>query len=139
MKSKTGFPIKHSGMTIVLKKGLNSYNKSDGEVCMTIRMAGTVARLEGDWTLSGVTRNLDSLALSLQQLESGSGKKLRIDCGQMEEADISGLQLLNVWMQCVRFRGVEPTLVNVPEKLRHVMQILVGYCLMDTCLKPHSA
>jgi ABC-type transporter Mla MlaB component len=106
---------------------------------MTICIAGTEARLEGDWTLTGVTRNLDSLALSLQQLESGSGKKLRIDCGQMEEADISGLQLLNVWMQCVRFRGVEPTLVNVPEKLRHAMQVLVGYCLMDTCLKPHSA
>ncbi|MBV5339653.1 MAG: STAS domain-containing protein [Deltaproteobacteria bacterium] len=102
---------------------------------MTICIAGTEARLEGDWTLTGVTRNLDSLALSLQQLESGSGKKLRIDCGQMEKADISGLQLLNVWMQCVRFRGVEPTLVNVPVKLRHAMQVLVGYCLMDTCPK----
>ena len=100
---------------------------------MTIRMAGTVARLEGDWTLSGVTCNLDSLALSLQRLESGIGKKLRVDCGQMKDADISGLQLLNVWMQCVRFRGVEPTLVNVPEKLRHAMQALVGHCFKDTC------
>lgn len=100
---------------------------------MNIRMAGTVARLEGDWTLAGVTRSLDSLALSLQQLESVSGKKLRIDCGQMKNADISGLQLLNVWMQCVRFRGVEPTLCNVPEKLRHAMQVLVGHCFIDVC------
>lgn len=99
---------------------------------MTIRMAGAEARLVGDWTLTGVTRNLDSLALSLQQLESGSDKKLRIDCGEMKEADISGLQLLNVWMQCVRFRGVEPTLVNVPERLRHAMQVLVGHCFIDT-------
>jgi len=106
--------------------------RSKKEAYMTIRMAGAEARLEGDWTLTGVTRNLDSLALSLQQLESGSDKKLRIDCGQMKEADISGLQLLNVWMQCVRFRGVEPTLVNVPERLRHAMQVLVGHCFIDT-------
>lgn len=99
---------------------------------MTICMTGSEARLEGDWTLSGVTRNLDSLAQSLQQFEPGSEKKLRIDCGQIKNADISGLQLLNVWMQCVRFRGVEPTLVNVPERLRHSMHVLVGYCFVDT-------
>lgn len=98
---------------------------------MSICMTGTGARLEGDWTLTGVTRNLDSLAYSLQQLEPGSDKNLRIDCGQIKEADISGLQLLNVWIQCVRFRGVEPTLVNVPERLKHAMQVLVGNGIMD--------
>lgn len=96
---------------------------------MAIFMTGSEARLEGDWTLTEVTRNLDSLARSLQLLESGCGKKLRIDCGQMKEADISGLQLLNVWMQCARFRGVEPTLVNVPERLRHAMQVLIRRCV----------
>lgn len=99
---------------------------------MTIRMTGTEARLEGDWTLTGVTRNLDSLASMLQQLEPGAEKELRIDCGQMKETDISGLQLLNVWMQCVRFRGFEPTLVNVPESLRHAMQVLVGHSIIDS-------
>lgn len=98
---------------------------------MSIRMAGKEAHLEGNWTLTEVTRNLDSLALSLQQLESGSEKKLRIDCGQMKEADICGLQLLNVWMQCARFRGVEPTLVNVPERLQHAMEVLIGHCFID--------
>lgn len=63
---------------------------------MPIRMAGKEAHLEGDWTLTEVTRNLDSLALSLQQLESESEKNLRIYCGQIKEADICGLQLLNV-------------------------------------------
>ena len=92
---------------------------------MNISMSGAEARLEGDWTLSGVTRNLDSLARSLQQFEQRNEKKLQIDCGQIKEADVSGLQLLNVWMQCIRFRGVEPTLVNVPERLRHAMQVFV--------------
>ena len=100
---------------------------------MSIRMTGTEAQLEGDWTLTGLTRNLDSIALSLQQLEPEKGKNLRVDCGLMKEADISGLQLLNVWIQCARFRGVKPMLVNVPEKLRHSMHVLVSQCFMDTC------
>jgi len=98
---------------------------------MTICVTGSEARLEGDWTLAGVTRNLALLALSLQQLEAGGEKNLRIDCGQMKEADISGLQLLNVWMQCARLRGVKPVLVNVPERLRHAMQTLIGHCVID--------
>lgn len=92
---------------------------------MMICMTGTEARLEGDWTLTGVTRNIDALAHSLQYLEPDR-KKLRIDCRRMKGADISGLQLLKVWLQCVRFRGVEPVLVNVPEKLKHTMQALMG-------------
>lgn len=94
---------------------------------MAICMTGTGARLVGDWTLAGVTRNLSTLALSLQQLESGDEKKLRVDCGLVEEADIGGLQLLNVWIQCVRIRGMEPVLVNVPMRLRHAMHVLTGH------------
>ena len=99
---------------------------------MAICMIGTEARLEGDWTLKGIAHNIDSLSRSLQQLESRNGKKLQIDCGLMKEADISGLELLNVWMQCARFRGVEPTLVNVPESMRYAMHSLVGPCGNDT-------
>ena len=99
---------------------------------MTIRMIGPGARLEGDWTLTGVTRNIDSLALSLQQLESGRKKTLLVDCGLMKEADMCGLELLNVWMQCARFRGVEPTLVNVPERLQSAMHALMDPCSMKT-------
>lgn len=100
---------------------------------MSICMTGTEARLEGDWTINGASRNLDSLALSLQQLESvGVDKKLRIDFARIKEADVSGLQLLNVWLQCVRFRGVEPTLVNVPERLRQAIQVLIGQYFIDS-------
>ena len=119
------------GMSCVLHIGLY-INRSDREVCMTISMIGTEARLEGDWTLTGVTRNIDSLALSLQQLESGREKKLRIDCGLMKEADVCGLELLNVWMQCARFRGVEPTLVNVPKRLQNAMHALMSPCNVKT-------
>ena len=96
---------------------------------MPIRMAGTVAHLEGDWTLFGAAQNIESLALSLQQIKSDGIRSLRIDCRQVVKTDASGLQLLHVWLECARMRGVEPTLVNVPERLLHAMQGLVGHCL----------
>lgn len=99
---------------------------------MTILISDTEARLEGDWTLTGVTSNIDSVALSLHQLEPGSKRSLRVDCGQMQETDINGLQLLNVWIQCARFRGVEPKLINVPKRLQHAMQVLVGNCMQNS-------
>lgn len=98
---------------------------------MSICMSGTEARLEGNWTLDCVSRNLDLLARSLQQLQSLGVKKLKIDCAHIKETDVSGLEFLNVWMQCARFRGVEPTLVNVPERLRYAMQALIGHCIVD--------
>jgi ABC-type transporter Mla MlaB component len=100
---------------------------------MTIRMSGTEAHLEGDWTLDGAARNIDSLALSLQQIESGRISSLRIDCRQVVKTDAGGLQLLHVWLECARIRGVEPTLVNVPETLLQAMQGLIGHCFIDTC------
>lgn len=99
---------------------------------MTIRIAGSEAHLEGDWTLTGAAQNIDALALSLQQIESGNEKNLRIDCRSVSKADASGLQLLSVWLECARMRGVEPTLVNVPERLRNVMQSLVRHCSKGT-------
>jgi len=84
---------------------------------------GTVAHLQGDLTHSGVTHNIiNSLAVSLQKITSGSEKNIRIDCGKIRAADISGLQLLYVWMQCARIRGAEPELVNLPVGLQQALE-----------------
>lgn len=90
---------------------------------MNMYTKGTVAHLQGDLTLSGVTDNIiNSLSVSLQRVASGGGKNFRIDCGKIYTADIRGLQLLHVWMQCARFRGVEPELVNLSGNLQKFMQ-----------------
>lgn len=90
---------------------------------MEIYTKGTVAYLQGDLINSGVTDNIvNSLAASLQQVASEGKKNIRIDCGRIRAADISGLQLLYVWMQCARFRGVQPKLVNLSDSLRRWMQ-----------------
>jgi len=101
---------------------------------MTIRMVGTEAHLEGDWTCTGAELNIDSLANSLQQLESVQEEVLFIDCGQVQEADVTGLELLQVWLECARIRGVKPTLVNINERLQQIMNELnFRHCLTIDC------
>lgn len=82
---------------------------------MTIRMAGAVAHLEGDWTMTGAADNIDSMVHSLNQIEAEGKSSFWINCGHIEETDTSGLQILNVWVECARMRGIEPKLVNVTD------------------------
>ncbi|HBG05520.1 MAG: hypothetical protein A2075_04530 [Geobacteraceae bacterium GWC2_58_44] len=90
---------------------------------MNIRMNGTIGHLQGDLTQSGVTdRCIASLTDSLQQLASKGEKNMRIDCKKVRRADISGLRLLYVWMQCARLRGVELELINLSDGLQQSMQ-----------------
>lgn len=97
---------------------------------MIICIEGTVAHLYGNLAFSGMTHgSIDSLVHSLQQIEFGGEKNIRIDCGSIRTVDINGLQLLYVWMQCVRFMGVEPELVNLTDSLRQTLKRMgLGHC-----------
>ncbi len=86
---------------------------------MEIKLSGETAYMAGNWTLTGVTQDkIKLLAATLPQLESAKIRKLRVDCQRLSAIDSNGRQLLEVWLQCVRFRGVEPELVNSPPELR---------------------
>jgi anti-anti-sigma regulatory factor len=90
---------------------------------MTICTEGTDAILDGDLTHSGVTQDIIILlAASLQKIVSGGDDFINIDCERIRIVDVSGLQLLYVWMQCARIRGVEPALVNLSDSLRRKME-----------------
>ena len=82
---------------------------------MAIKISGRHVFLEGDWTLSGIARNLHYLSFSLQQLDLTTEKNLLIDCSAVRSMDFSGMQILNVWLECVRIRGIVPAFINVPE------------------------
>lgn len=85
---------------------------------MAISLDGSIAHLHGDWTIKGLTKeNINLLTAMLQKIDSVSSGKLLIICKQISDTDFIGLQLLKVWMQCVRLRGVEPELVDPPAKL----------------------
>ena len=101
---------------------------------MKISTRDTVTHLKGDLTHSGVTNSIiNSLAASLQHIVSVGKKHIRIDCRWICSADTSGLQLLYVWMQCARFRGVEPQLINLPVNLVQTIQNMgLGHCFPET-------
>jgi len=89
---------------------------------MKMFMEGTMAQLQGDWTYSGMThRNIRTLADYLGQIETSGRDKIRIDCGNVSAFDINGLQLLEVWMQCARYMGVESELVNMPDSFKQTV------------------
>jgi ABC-type transporter Mla MlaB component len=106
------------------------------EIYLKIITTGTVAHLQGDLTHSGATHTIiKSLTVSLQQIVTAGLKTLHIDCGRIRSADTSGLQLLYVWMQCARFRGVEPELINLSECLQSTLLSLgLGDCFRSTFL-----
>ena len=99
--------------------------------------AGTITHLQGDLTYSGVTNNINNLlAASLQKTVSGGDKKILIDCERIRIADNNGLQLLYVWLQCARFMGGEPSLVNLSASLRQTIQRM-GFEHCFTCFNTH--
>jgi len=100
---------------------------------MAIRMEGTDVILTGDWNISGVVGHVDTLSNILQQVDDLGQKTLKVDCGEIKSVDFNGLQLLKVWLQCARFRGLEPKLVNLSESMRRLM-LVTGFALSDTGL-----
>jgi ABC-type transporter Mla MlaB component len=97
--------------------------------CMKIHLSGNIASLEGDWTLAGVTQStIDSLSVALQQIEPIGAKTLHIDCRDVNSIDTNGLHLLYGWVQCARFRGVEPELILSHNNLQQSFQSLGLRC-----------
>jgi ABC-type transporter Mla MlaB component len=84
---------------------------------MENHLIGTELKLSGHWDLSGVVHQIDSLSI-LHQMEIGKEKLCRIDCSEICSFDMSGLQLLYAWMQCVCIRGIKPELFNLPENMK---------------------
>ncbi len=80
--------------------------------------------LSGDWTISGVVDQCEKLSRSLQNLRADNKSKLQIDCGKINNIDMSGLQLLRVWMELVRMHGVETQLFNLPDDMLQTIQRL---------------
>jgi anti-anti-sigma regulatory factor len=87
-----------------------------------------------------VTYNIiNTLAVVLQKIVSGGDKNIRIDCKGISTADISGLQLLYIWMQSARFRGVEPELVNMSNNLLQTIEKMgFGCCFTGDSAHPDT-
>jgi ABC-type transporter Mla MlaB component len=90
-------------------------------------------KLSGNWNLSGVVHQIESLS-NLHQQKSDLEKQFYVDCSEISSVDMSGLQLLYVWMQCVSFRGVKPELINLPEGMQQAIKRLgLNKCFSVFC------
>lgn len=99
---------------------------------MAKRISGSKHQLSGDWTISGVVDQVGLLSKSLQRLASAQKKCVCIDCGRIDSIDMSGLQLLHVWMECAKMCGVKAQLVNLPDSMQQTIQRLgLGCCFTN--------
>jgi|ERR1039457_2480891 ABC-type transporter Mla MlaB component len=106
---------------------------------MKMWITDTMACLEGSWTLKNLTSGtIDALSDSLDKIEPGNGNCLRIDFHQISEIDGCGQQLLFIWLQCIKFRGIEPELFNVPANLRKTFKKL-GFRICKGIKSPDTA
>jgi len=63
----------------------------------------------------------------LTELEIGSTRKgiaVAVDCSGINGIDMSGFQLLYVWLHCIELSGLHPELVNMPEWMRETQEVL---------------
>ena len=100
---------------------------------MALRMEGTDVVLVGDWSISGVVGHIDTLSDVLRKVDERGDKTMLVDCGQIKSIDVNGLQILKVWLQCARFRGMEPKMINLSEGLQRIM-LVSGFAPTDAGL-----
>lgn len=77
-------------------------------------VSAATMQLNGDWTIAGVGQQLSTISCLPFQEDTGT---VAIDCSGIDQIDLSGLQLLHVWFHCIRLRGLQPSLCNVPDAM----------------------
>lgn len=90
---------------------------------MGVRVEGAEVVLTGEWNIAGMIGQIDVLSETLQQMNAMGHRVLKIDCKELNSVDFHGLQVLKVWLQCARYRGMEPQLRNLPEWLQRIMLV----------------
>ncbi|SJZ50093.1 ABC-type transporter Mla maintaining outer membrane lipid asymmetry, MlaB component, contains STAS domain [Trichlorobacter thiogenes] len=87
---------------------------------MKTEHTGIATNLSGDWTMNGIPQQVQSL----MAISNGVGgvvpqnNRLVVDCSGIKAIDISGLQLLYVWVQCLQIKGLRAELVNLSDGMR---------------------
>ena len=90
-------------------------------------------QLSGNWPATGAMNQVDSLSHSLHDLTAASKERIHIDCGCIDYIAMNGLQLLHVWMECVRIGGMEAQFLNLTDSMRQTIERLgLGHCFTDT-------
>lgn len=91
---------------------------------MKTEQTGVATNLSGDWTMNSISHQIESLlAISTDVGDLvPRNKTLVVDCSGISKIDMSGLQLLYVWQQCLQIRGLQAELVNLSDGMRSTVQ-----------------
>ena len=108
---------------LLMDRGLNpeirtqAYLNLANRITMKMTVGKNMIRLEGDWTVAGMTlSNVDRVVKSLEQASFVGEKKLFIDCRNISRVDASGLHFLHIWLQWFKCRSIQTELVNLSNK-----------------------
>ncbi|MCE1226827.1 MAG: STAS domain-containing protein [Geobacteraceae bacterium] len=100
---------------------------------MNVEQTGIATNLSGDWTMNGIPRQVQSL----MEISNGVGgvipqsSRLVVDCSGIQDIDISGLQLLYVWVQCLQIKGLRAELVNLSDSMRSTVRRVGLHTLLN--------
>jgi|GEM_PF-983230 len=103
-------------------------------------------KLCGNWSITGVTDQLQFLKVQLQSLSFSNAVDTpasscpmendpEIDMEDVDQIDLSGCQLLAIWLRHVKLLGLSPVLINVSEEFKQNIHFL-GFgsefdCIVD--------
>lgn len=81
-------------------------------------------RLSGDWSIFSIAEKMPFLLERLTALATGAGKPAVIDFGAVDTIDVSGWQLLVLWLRRCRQLGLSPIMANVSDDHRRRLDLL---------------
>lgn len=81
-------------------------------------------QLSGDWSIFSIAEKMPLLMEKLRALSGESRRSPIIDLAAVESIDVSGWQLLAMWLRHCRTLGCEPVMVNIREDLRKRLELL---------------
>ncbi|MDD5286184.1 MAG: STAS domain-containing protein [Desulfuromonadaceae bacterium] len=84
---------------------------------MTVTKSSATSYLNGNWTIAGIVQQVPRLP-ELKLNDNRTDSTIAIDCSGIEEIDMNGFELLHVWLNCIKLRGLRAELVNMSDSMR---------------------
>ncbi|RII30147.1 MAG: hypothetical protein CXR30_07425 [Geobacter sp.] len=91
-----------------------------------------VITLDGDWSMNGVNHQIQNLVEVLETISDslpdakcqarGTGIRSEVLMTGIDELDVSGCQLLTLFVQLLKQKGVIPLFTDVPDQIKKKIQ-----------------
>lgn len=92
-----------------------------------------VITLNGDWSMNGVNHQIRNLVEVLETISNSlpdtkyqagaAEKRSEVVMTGIDELDVSGCQLLTIFVQLLKQKGVMPLFTDVPDQIKEKIQV----------------